>query len=169
MEGEAEGDLSGISIDLSDDGDIVAIGATRNNDVNGKKDSGHVRIYNYNGTSWNNVGGDLDGARVNDKFGMSVSLSSNGSIVAIGGDVGSDMAGSSGHVRIYRFNGASWDRLGSDLNDVARDGRFGRSVDISSDGTIVAIGAPGEAFNGTSGGRVRVFERPPDPTVVRMM
>ena len=111
--GEAAGDLSGISIDLSDDGSIVAIGATLNNGDNGK-DSGHVRIYNYNGSSWNKVGGDLNGEGAYDRFGISVALSSDGSIVAIGGVGIGGVGGSLSrvHVHIYKFDGASWDQLG---------------------------------------------------------
>ena len=40
--------ILGSSVSLSSDGKIVAIGAILN-DGNGN-DSGHVRIYNYNGT-----------------------------------------------------------------------------------------------------------------------
>ena len=45
---------------------------------------GFVSIYQYNGTSWNQVGQDIDGESPNDKSGISVSLSSDGNIVAIG-------------------------------------------------------------------------------------
>ena len=42
----------------------------------------HARIYNYNGTSWNQLGNDIEGESVGDHFGVSVSISSNGNILA---------------------------------------------------------------------------------------
>mmetsp|Transcript_2654 Transcript_2654/g.4733 ORF Transcript_2654/g.4733 Transcript_2654/m.4733 type:complete len:478 (-) Transcript_2654:8-1441(-) len=163
LDGEAADDTFGSSIDLSDDGSIVAIGAPRN-DTN---KSGHVRIYKYDGTSWNKVGGDLNGEAANDGFGTSVSLSGDGSIVAIGGRYNDSVNGvNSGHVRIYKFDGtASWDRVGGDLDGENAYDNFGTSIDLSSDGTIVAVGAPLNDANGFCSGHVRVFERPPDPTV----
>ena len=52
IDGEAEGDESGYSVSLSADGTIVAIGAP-SNDGNGNH-SGHVRVFEYDGTNWNN-------------------------------------------------------------------------------------------------------------------
>ena len=57
--GEAEGDLSGLSVSLSEDGTVVAIG-TGYNDENGNN-SGHVRIYEYASGSWSQRGSDIDG------------------------------------------------------------------------------------------------------------
>ena len=45
IDGEAESDWSGISVSLSSDGTIVAIGAYKNDD-NGN-DAGHVRVYEF--------------------------------------------------------------------------------------------------------------------------
>ena len=69
--------------------------------------SGHVRIYNYtpSGTaSWTQLGADIDGEAVSDYSGRSVSLSSDGSRVAIGAYANDGVSGSnSGHVRIYNY------------------------------------------------------------------
>ena len=45
IDGEAEMDYSGMSVSLSSDGTIVAIGAYKN-DGNGT-DAGHVRVYEF--------------------------------------------------------------------------------------------------------------------------
>ena len=100
IDGEAEGDQSGISTSLSSDGTIVAIGANGNDD-NGT-DSGHVRLYEWDGTAWQQKGNDIDGEAANDLSGWSVSLSSDGTIVAIGAFGNNDGTGlNSGHVRVY--------------------------------------------------------------------
>ena len=46
---------------------------------------------------------------------------------------------------------------GSDIDGKASGDRLGRSVSLSADGTVVAIGAPGDS-NGTDGGRVRIYK-----------
>ena len=54
------GDNSGVSVSLSGNGTIVAVGAPYN-DGNGA-DSGHVRVYKYNGiNAWAQLGPDIDG------------------------------------------------------------------------------------------------------------
>ena len=111
------------------------------NDGNGSN-SGHVRIYNYNGSAWVQVGADIDGEAVSDYSGNSVSLSSDGSRVAIGATGNDGVSGSnSGHVRIYNYNGSAWVQVGADIDGEATSDLSGWSVSLSSDGSRVAIGA----------------------------
>ena len=83
---------------------IVAIGATLNDGQAGI-DSGHVRVYEYNGSSWKQKGPDIDGEAEGDESGYSVSMSADGSIVAIGARFNDASGDSSGHVRVYKFTG----------------------------------------------------------------
>ena len=82
--GQGEDDSIGFSksVSLSGDGNIMAVGSM-NNDINGNN-AGHVRIYEWNGSTWLQKGVDIDGEAEGDYSGISVSLSSDGSIVAIG-------------------------------------------------------------------------------------
>ena len=141
----------GHSVALSSDGSIVAIGAPFN-DRNGS-DSGLVRLYQWNGSSWNQLGSDIDGEASDDWSGYSVALSSDGSIVAIGAP---DRSGNSaGHVRLYQWNGSSWNKLGNDIDGEVSGDESGRSVALNSDGSIVAIGTP---FNNEERGHVRLYQ-----------
>jgi len=71
------------------------------NDGNGSN-AGHVRIYkNINGT-WTQQGADIDGEAADDWSGRSVSLSSDGSTVAIGAKQNDGNGSLAGHVRIYK-------------------------------------------------------------------
>src|SRR5690554_4742156 len=79
IDGAANGDLSGWSVSLSANGNIVAIGAIQNN--NG---IGHVRVYKNTSGVWTQIGNNIDGETAGDLSGWSVSLSSDGNIVAIG-------------------------------------------------------------------------------------
>jgi hypothetical protein len=143
--GEVDGDKSGNSISLSSDGKIVAISARENDgiDENGNiiTNSGHVRVYKYKNNIWEQLGQDIDGEAQDDKSGNSVSLSSDGKIVAIGTQDGNDNR--SGHVRVYEYNGSSWIQLGRDINGDDANDWSGISVSLSSDGKTVAIGAHG--------------------------
>jgi hypothetical protein len=156
IDGEAADDYSGSSVSLSSDGTRVAIGAPYN-DGNGNS-SGHVRIYELSGGTWSQLGSDIDGEAAADQSGYSVSLSSDGTRVAIG-TYGNDGTGSfAGHVRIYEFSGGTWSRLGSDIDGEFANDYSGYSVSLSSDGTRVAIGAPYNDGNGNASGHVRVYE-----------
>jgi beta-xylosidase len=154
IDGEAAGDLSGYSVSLSSDGTRVAIGAPGGNG----NDSGQVRIYEYNGTAWTQLGGDIDGEAADDESGYSVSLSSDGTRVAIGAYLNDDNGNNSGQVRIYEYNGTAWTQLGDDIDGAAANDQSGVSVSLSSDGTRVAIGAPENDSNGTDSGHVRVYK-----------
>ena len=155
IDGEAAGDYSGISVSLSSDGSIVAIGAWKNNG-NGKE-SGHVRVYGWNGSAWVQRGSDIDGEAADDHSGRAVSLSSDGTIVAIGAYTNDANDTNSGHVRVYKWNGSSWVQKGSDLDGDAFSDNHGISVSLSSDGTIVAIGSS-QISNDSGAGYVRVYE-----------
>jgi hypothetical protein len=104
IDGEAANDYSGRSVSLSSDGSRVAIGSTNN--VGNGPDSGHVRVYQYNGTTfqWIKLGEDIDGEAVGDQSGISVSLSSDGSRVAIGAINNDGNGSNSGHVRVYQLS-----------------------------------------------------------------
>ena len=156
IDGEAPEDKSGYSVSLSSDGSIVAIGANMN-DGNGTN-SGHVRVYKYGNDTWTQLGDDIDGEAQDDRSGESVSLSDDGSIVAIGSINNDDNGNDSGHVRVYQYNGSSWTQLGPDIDGEAQGDYFGKSVSLSSDGSIVAIGAFFNDDNGTNSGHVRVYK-----------
>ena len=165
IDGEAAVNFSGWSVSLSSNGNRVAIGAIYN-DGNGT-DSGHVRVHEYSGTEWKQLGGDIDGEAAGDDSGYSVSLSSDGTRVAIGARYNDGNGDSSGHVRVYKYEYGTWTQLGLDIDGEAAGDNSGRSVSLSSDGTRVAIGAYGNDGNGDSSGHVRVFSftNPPGATI----
>ena len=155
IDGEATGDQSGWSVSLSSDGTTVAIGA-RLNDGNGNN-AGHVRIYEYSSGSWTQLGADIDGEAANDSSGYSVSLSSDGTRVAIGA-AGNDGNGNvAGHVRIYEYSSGSWTQLGADIDGEASQDQSGYSISLSSGADTVAIGAKGNDGNGINAGHVRIY------------
>jgi hypothetical protein len=151
---EVTGDRSGI-VSISSDGNVVAIGAS-GNDGNGT-DSGHVRVYRNISGVWTQVGGDIDGEAAGDQSGSSVSLSSDGSVLAIGASANDGNGTDSGHVRIYRNISGTWTQIGNDINGEAAGDNFGNSISLSANGLVVAVGAYVNDGNGTNSGHVRAF------------
>ncbi len=156
--GEAALDESGRAVSLNSDGTIVAIGAPYNSDPEYHK--GHVRIYEYSGGNWVQVGSDINGGWVNDEFGSSVSLSSDGTIVAIGAPVRADYYTGDriGYTNVYKNIAGVWTLVGDTIKGEAEVDHCGGAVSLSSDGSIVAIGATGNDGNGNMSGHVRVFQ-----------
>ncbi len=157
IDGEAADDWSGHSVSLSSNGSIVAISAILNDGVNGN-DSGHVRVYEWDGSAWQQKGGDIDGEAADDYSGRSVSLSADGNIVAIGATNNDGSGSDAGHVRLFEWDGAAWVQKGGDIDGEAAGDRSGYSVSLSTDGSIVAIGARRNSASGTNAGHVRLFE-----------
>jgi hypothetical protein len=149
--GEENGDKIGYSVSISGDGKTVAVGAYFN-----EVDSGHVRMYHLveDGTSWQKIGQDIDGESAGDWLGRSVSLSTDGSTVAIGAPWNDNNGLGSGQVTVYRIDRerSSWERLGQSIYGDNASDTFGWSVNLSPDGNTLAIGSP---YGGA--GYVRVF------------
>jgi len=157
IDGENAGDESGNSVSLSDDGNILAISA-RLNDGNGT-DSGHVRVFKNISGVWTQIGIDINGEATNDQSGDSISLSDDGDILAIGAWFNDGTgSGQIGHVRVYKNNSGVWVKLGSDIDGEGSADGSGAAVSLNSDGSILAIGAPGNDGGGTNTGHVRVYE-----------
>ena len=155
IDGDAEGDYSGQSVSLSDDGLILAIGANYN-DGNGI-DAGQVRIYQYEGSDWVQMGVDIDGEAAGDGSGHSISLSADGFRIAIGAFSNDGNGSGSGHVRVYKYFNGTWIQLGSDIDGETEGDGSGAATSLSSDGYKVAIGAYANDGNGENAGHVRVF------------
>ena len=72
-----------------------------------------------NSWTWTQVGSDIDGEAANDYFGTSVSMSSDGTRVAIGADGNDGNGNFAGHVRVYAESGGTWTQVGSDIDGEA--------------------------------------------------
>ncbi len=154
INGESAGDWSGISVAMAANGERLAIGALKN-DGNGSE-AGHVRVYELNGTSWVQLGADIDGEATGDQSGLAVSLSADGARVAIGAPFNDGNGTNSGHARVMEWNGSTWQQMGPDIDGEAMDDQSGFSLSLSPDGSRLAVGAYDNDGNGTSAGHVRV-------------
>ena len=130
-------------MDLSEDGLTLAVGAPSHDGAGSLR--GHVRVFTFASNTWTQLGDDLDGFSNNAQFGSSVALSANGRTVAIGAPTDRNTANelSSGQVSVYSYS-TSWTQVGLRGQIEGESGdQLGHinAVDISDDGTVVAVGA----------------------------
>lgn len=151
VDGAIGGDKLGTSVSISANGKVFASGA-KLNDAGGPG-AGHVRIYELSDSdNWEQIGMDIIGDAGGDNSGSAVSLSSDGTIVAIGSPFSNVTYTEAGQVRVFQLNESDdWVQLGDDIYGFFVDNHLGGSLSLSADGTILAIGT----YNGDG---VIVFE-----------
>jgi len=161
--GDNDRDLFGISVDITHDGNTIAIGSL------GYDGLGYVRVFYLEGNDdvgigdWKQIGQNITGEVIGEGFGMSVSLSDDGETIAIGAYFNNGINGEdSGHVQVYRMYDSEleWKKLGEDIDGEVANGQSGYAVSISGDGDTVAIGSPNyfDNINEMYVGQVRVHE-----------
>jgi hypothetical protein len=131
------------AVTMSNDGNRIAVSESG---AAGSSREGTVHVYDWSGTAWTPVGAVITGEALGDTFGTSLSFSSDGNMIAVGGPgnvgLGLDGGGSrGGHVRVYRFATGAWTQVGADLDGAPGD-NFGTSVALSGDGTRLLAGGP---------------------------
>ncbi len=139
----AAGDYFGISVSLSSDG-YTAIAGAYLADVAGDDDRGAAYVFTRSGVAWSEQEKLIaTGGAVDDQFGISVSLSSDGD-TAIAGAYYADVGTNSNEGAAYVFtrSGAVWTEQEKLIatDGVAGD-YFGISVSLSGDGYTAIAGA----------------------------
>jgi trimeric autotransporter adhesin len=160
-------DVFGGGVALSGDGNTLAVGVPNEDSNattidgddanNNAPDSGAVFIYTRSGTTWSRQAYiKCSTCEAGDAFGWSVALSGSGDTLAAGA-IGEDSdtklinstpnnnASGSGAVFIFTRAGFTWSQQTYIKSwDVEVNDQFGSSVDLSSDGKTLAVGAPQE-------------------------
>ena len=114
--------------------------------------------------SYTQRGSDIDGNSIDDYLGYSVALNNSGNRLI----TGAILKGTSGteYVRVYDYDTSlsSWVQIGSDLTSISSNNdNFGYSVAISSNGNVIAVGAPNGKYvkiyswNGSSWGSTKTI------------
>ena len=144
-------DHFGASVSIS--GDTAIVGANYDDD-NGSG-SGSAYIYGFDGSEWVEETKLLasDGAS-GDSFGISVSISGDGSTALIGSWFSDDNAGSA---YIYSLVKGIWQETKLLDSDGAAGDLFGMRVSISSDGSTAIVGVDGDDDNGYSSGSAYIY------------
>lgn len=157
-------DNFGFSLSLNNDGNILAIGAPQTEEASKQYDfnSGSVYIFKRNSGTWQQTDQlTSSNPSFQDFYGFSVALDSVGNTLAIGagGDSNSSYnlsvypvpaaAKFSGAVYIYTFEANIWNQQAYlKASNIDAGDQFGFAVSLSQNGSILAVGAPGESSDG---------------------
>jgi hypothetical protein len=132
----------GNDVAMNSSGSVIA--------VSGLATDNTVRVYEWNDSTYAQMGSDLVGGSA-DAWSQ-VSLSGDGLTVAIGGPGSHEANTSGGGVRVFTYSGGNWDEVGTKIQSTANLQLLGYSIDLSDSGTVLAVGSK------ITSGLVRVFE-----------
>lgn len=149
IDGENSGEESGRGSAISGNGNRVVIGSIYHDSNKGK-----VRVFEYNGTNWEQIGENFIGVGDNEYLGTDVSLSYDGNIVSFSAYHNSSNA-YKGLVYVYKWNGTEWEKLGKTLEGGFFGERMGYNTSLSDDGKRLCIKSIGY---GGDLGKTQVFE-----------
>ena len=141
INGVSSGDSFGTSVDISNDGNTIIVGAP--NYDNSSSDEGEIVVYYYNGSDWALKGTQIYGDSSGDKLGTSVSISPDGNNIVVGAPYSDADGTNGGQAKIYHYNGSDWSQVGYNILGGGNSDNLGVAVSISSDGNSVALGSPG--------------------------
>ncbi len=129
----------GGSVSLSADGTVLAVGGRGDNNY-----AGATWIFkNTSGTTWTQIGSKLigTGGSANTEQGASVSLSTDGTVLAVGGPVDNINAGATW---IFKNISGTWTQItklvGTGVTGSTGVASQGGSVSLSANGTVLAVG-----------------------------
>ena len=144
--GEFAGNLAGNAVAITSAGDVVAVAEFGYEDFRGQ-----VRTFRLENGEWMAFGGTLRGVEAGDDFGISIDLSHDGAVLAVGASSISNNR--PGTVRTYELLDGEWAQAGNALTGGGTDG-FGESISLSADGNMLAVGAP---LRNNSRGKFQVY------------
>lgn len=168
------GDAFGFSVGLSPEGTVLAVGAPKedsdadgvggDDDSNEAIDAGAVYLFALESEGWRQTTYvKASNPAADSAFGFSVDLSANALDLVVGaasenseatglnGDEGDLDATRAGAAYLFKYASAGWmQRAYLKASNTDPYDRFGNSVVVSSDGSVVAIGAYVEDSSGTN-------------------
>jgi hypothetical protein len=146
ISGEITGDMAGTSVSLSFDGSVLAMGSPGRT-IGDQISIGQAAIFKYSPTiGWSKVGQSLGGYDQLKQFGFSISLSGNGTHVAISAPFVDYHGDLRGMVYVYEVLDGVWQPLGRPIKGLYLADNAGTAIALSSDGRTLAVGAPRRGY-----------------------
>ena len=151
--GGANNHQMGRCVALNKNGTRVAISRVFFSD-GGISNRGLVQVFDWNGTSWVQVGNGILGDAANDRLGENdLDFDDEGNTLIVGSK--QDGIGSvGGQVDVYYLNDTTWTLKGSSFNLSGGATEYGSGVAISADGDTIALS---EKNANSNAGKVQVF------------
>ena len=146
----------GFKVAISTDGATIAVGSPGR-----AANRGAAYVFARNGASWAQQSAlTASNAEVGDRFGTTIALSANGSMLAVGaaGEDSNSIAApadnsalSAGAAYVFTRSGAVWSQQAYiKASNAQQNDLFGSSMALNANGTTLAIGATGEASASTT-------------------
>ena len=138
-------------------------------------DPGSVKVFKTDGKDWIQLGNEIIGDSFWDQIGISISLSADGTTLAVGSPLSVEYDSSESdisaafpgrpYVSVYKLENNIWNQIGSDIeyvetNDQDKNSYFGFSTSLSADGKVLAVSSmwTNEDVNTSNNGEVKIFE-----------
>lgn len=150
LNGTNTNDGFGAAVSIDASGSIVAVAGEPFGALS------YVKVYQWSGTAWNQLGSDILATAAQDGFGRTIELSADGNTLVVGAPNIDTPLDDVGMMRVYEWNGTAWMQKGADVFGENVDDFFGNGVTINADGSVIAAGAR-DVLN-ASAGYVKVFE-----------
>ncbi|MEO1627074.1 MAG: hypothetical protein AAFV25_18120, partial [Bacteroidota bacterium] len=158
IRGVSADDQFGISSTMNQDGTRFAAGAPQSL---GER-RGYVRAFYWADPNWAQLGDQLFGDAVGDRFGHSVSINDEGNRLAVSAPSNDITGTDAGQVKVFELDDSTqtWVQLGRNLLGRQGGETFGSSVSLNAAGTRVAVGVSGSnaGLGIAKAGGVRVYE-----------
>jgi len=123
-------------LDISADGSMLVVGSRSFRTINNNNYIGSVQTFTWDGTQWIEFGERITGLASADQFGSSVSLSNDGSTLAIGNK---ETNGEESAVIVFAKESSSWVLKGLPILGIFDD-LGGGMCSLNSDGSILGVG-----------------------------
>ncbi|MCB0760714.1 MAG: T9SS type A sorting domain-containing protein [Flavobacteriales bacterium] len=154
--GELSGNTMAEDLKLTADGNRIAISASAFPSSSNIDGAGVVRVFDWTGTAWEQVGTHLEGQSEYELFGSDIELSDDGSLLCVGAALNDDFITNSGQVRCYEYDGNDWVEV-SHFEGENNGDRLGLGIGMNASGTVVAAGVFSYDEPENSNGAVRVM------------
>lgn len=143
--GALEDEYVGHKVDISDDGNVIAISGGSKSDA--YDNSGYVSVYELISGEWIRIGESIEDKIDNNGFGDNFSLSGDGKYIAVSSL--SDLIDiDSGDVRVYGVSNNIWSIIGNRIDGVQANDLLGASLKLSNGGKTFVASSKGSLNRG---------------------
>ncbi len=151
--------LFGIGAAISGDGNRILIGGYQEDPYNpaDAKEYGAIRVFDWNGTDWEQTGNTIYGSEEFSQYGLRVDMSKDGNRIATSDIRNDDNGENTGYVIIFEYNGTTWEQVGNKIKGTMEGERMGYDIDFTTDGGKILVGT-GSSILTENPGVAKLFE-----------
>lgn len=131
----------GFAVDISADGNRIAY-TSRDGTFEDSRNSGYTLVYDYDGSSWSQVGtpfggnGEFGGQQA---LGLTIDMTPDGNAIMVGGIE---------TYRVVAFNGTDWEQVGDNFEREGPGILIGEAIALADDGERLYYSSPYQTENG---------------------